>query len=67
MENMKKMYEWLTTWDRAVSQQDKKRKLEPESEGQISQKRRVVKIDRRKLYTRSNAFSSASVPDTSDE
>lgn len=65
MENMKKMYEWLTIWERAVSTQDKKRKIEIESEGQQSQKRRIVKIDRHKSHIRSNAFSSTS--DTSDE
>ncbi len=64
MERMNELYEWLTTWDRFVSKEDRKRQLE---ETKLSSPRRRLKIHRGRSCSDPNATSSASEGNTSGE
>lgn len=63
MERMTELYEWLTTWDRYVSTEDKKRQIE-EPKPRAVRRRKMV---RGKAYNDPNASSFASESNTSYE
>lgn len=62
---MTELYDWLTTWDRYVSTEDKKRPSEETKSSSPSRRRRKMVLNR--VYNGSNAFSSASESNTSGE
>ena len=65
MERMKEMYEWLVTWDRYVSKEDRKRKPEEPISPQPKHRRKKMVLNRG--YSVPNASSSASESNTSCE
>ncbi len=65
MESMTELYDWLTTWDRYVSTEDRKRP--PEESKSTSPNRRRRKMVLNRGCNGSNAFSSASGSNTSGE
>lgn len=65
MERMTELYDWLTTWDRYVSTEDKKRPQEETISTSPNRRRRKMVPNRR--YSDLNASSSASEQDTSCE
>jgi len=62
---MTELYDWLTTWDRYVSTEDRKRPAEETKSSSPSRHRRKMVLNRG--CNSSNAFSSASESNTSGE
>lgn len=65
MERMTELYDWLTTWDRYVTKEDRKRPQEESKSSSPTRRRRRMVLNRG--YSDPNASSSASDRDTSGE
>ena len=64
---MKKLYEWLTVWEKYTPTDKGRQNIQPESSGsEPGVKKRRLKIPRRKLNNEQTPSSSSSAVDISD-